>query len=182
MQTNLIVGTIDNTTGYAIITVNLAASSAPDAKILDGKRALIDTGATNSAIDVNLIAELGLEQKSTQDSYAFDRVIHDVPFYAGRIVIPELSWAWDLRSIAPVMGNTGNYDAIIGNDILASCTLMMTGPANKFALMRGTPGDSGFSQASLSLQLIVRQVEKFEPYREMSARPQCGRLPLALHF
>ena len=51
MPDNCIIGTVDDATGYVIITVNLAAGNSPKSRRLDGKKAFIDTGATNSAID-----------------------------------------------------------------------------------------------------------------------------------
>ena len=139
MPRNSIVGSLNNETGYAIITVNLASGNSSNSRRLNGKKALIDTGATNSAITEELITELRLDKLGTQDSHSFDRLIPDVPYYAGHIEIPELSQGWNLRSIQPTSGSPGLYDAVIGNDILASCTLMMIGPVNKFSLMNGTP-------------------------------------------
>ena len=86
---NSIVGTLHDETGYAIITVNIASGDGPDSRRLDGKKAVIDTAATNSAADGELITELGLDQMGVQDSRAFDREIPDVPYYAGRIEVPD---------------------------------------------------------------------------------------------
>jgi hypothetical protein len=137
--------TLHDETGYAIITVNITSDDNPESRRFDGKRAVIDTGATNSAIDAELITRLGLVQMGVQDSRAFDRVIPDVPFYTGRIEIPKLSWGWNLKSIQPTNGAPGLYDVVIGNDILASCTLTVIGPLtviepkNRFTLMHTRP-------------------------------------------
>lgn len=141
MPDRRIEGTVDNVTGYAIITVDLASGSSPESRRAYGKKALIDTGATNSAIDKDLIGQLGLVETCRKDSYAFNEVISDVPYYKGRIVIPKFSWAWDLTTIAPTMGSSGNYDAVIGNDILGSCTLVVVGPENRFTLTHSTPDE-----------------------------------------
>lgn len=138
MPQNSIVGTVHDETGYAIITINIASGGSPESQRFNGKKAVIDTGATNSAIDKELIDELGLAQMGAHDGRAFDRIIPDVPHYAGRIEIPELSWGWDLKTIHPTNGIPGFYDAIIGNDILGSCTLMVVGPTKRFTLIRGT--------------------------------------------
>ena len=139
MPQNRIAGTVHDETGYAIITINIASGGSPESQRFNGKRAVIDTGATNSAIDKELINELGLAQTGAHDGRAFDRIIPDVPYYAGRIEIPELSWGWDLTTIHPTNGVPGFYDTIIGNDILGSCTLMIVGPTNRFTLIHGKP-------------------------------------------
>lgn len=97
MPSNSIVGALDNETGYAIITVNLASGGSAESQRLEGRKALIDTGATNSAIDEELIKTLGLEKLFTKDSYAFDRVIPDAPFYGASGTVarvgPEVHFA-----------------------------------------------------------------------------------------
>ena len=98
---NSIVGTVHDETGYAIITINIASGNSPESQRFNEKKAVIDTGATNSAIDKKLIKELGLAQMGAHDGRAFDRIIPDVPHYTGRIEIPELSWGWDLKTIRP---------------------------------------------------------------------------------
>ena len=139
MPQNSIVGTVHDETGYAIITINIASGGSPESQKFNGKKAVIDTGATNSAIDQELINELGLAQMGAHDGRAFDRIIPDVPHYAGRIEIPELSWGWDLKTIHPTNGIPEFYDAVIGNDILGSCTLVVVGLTKRFTLIRGTP-------------------------------------------
>jgi hypothetical protein len=150
------VGTVYDETGYAIITINIASGNSPESQRFNEKKAVIDTGATNSAIDKKLIKELGLAQMGAHDGRAFDRIIPDLPHYAGRIEIPELSWGWDLKTIHPTNGIPGFYDAVIGNDILGSCTLMVVGPAKRFTLIRGTPiGGEAVPESQLMLGSIV---------------------------
>ena len=90
MPQNSIVGTVHEETSYAIITINIVSGDSLESQRF--KKAVIDTGATNSAIDKELINELGLAQMGAHDGRAFDRIIPDVPHYAGRIEIPELFW------------------------------------------------------------------------------------------
>jgi hypothetical protein len=75
MPHNSIVGTVHDETGYAIITINIASGSSPESGRFNRKKAVMDTRATNSAIDKKLIKELGLAQMGTHDGRAFDRII-----------------------------------------------------------------------------------------------------------
>ena len=104
-----IIDDLHEQTGYAIVTINIVGRSGR----ADTKKAVIDTGATNTCIDKGLIDRLGLDYLGERESRSVDRVIPNVPYYAGRIEIPKLSLAaWNLDTIQPTTGIPGFYDAV----------------------------------------------------------------------
>ena len=124
------------TTGYAILPVSVEGLTGD--KALSPSRsedAMIDTGATTTAVHPSLARELDLEQVGRElGGDAQEDHLMYVPLYRVRITISVIEGEWDL----PAMGRDYPYPhlfrIIIGNDILKSCRFTFDGPADSFTL------------------------------------------------
>ena len=105
-------------------------------------RALIDTGANSSCIDPSVTSSLGLEPHGTVPAHTPSTGDH--PHLANQtdlsIIVPPA-----YRGDAPlVLGAVSalesrllehqNIHALIGRDVLARCTFLYEGAANRFVL------------------------------------------------
>lgn len=102
--------------------------------------AVIDTGASISAVDRELAAELGLPSPGVASWHAVqgdgERAMSALR--RGRVQITELAahWELDLVEIAGLRDQVRGYKvlALLGWDLLGSCRLRLDGPAGAFEL------------------------------------------------
>ena len=124
-------------TRYAVIPIII--NSAPSDGAVPSKyskqvNAMIDTGATGSAVSGILAEELHLEVIGSEIGIGMDGKPGPVSLYLGHITVPDLSCHWNRQILMPTGGGQGVYDVIIGNDILQSCVFTVDGPADRFTL------------------------------------------------
>jgi Aspartyl protease len=96
--------------------------------------AMIDTGATGSAVSKDLAEELHLEVIGPEIGIGMDGKPGPVPLRLGHITVPDLSCHWNRQILMQTGASQGLYDVIIGNDILQSCIFTVDGPAGRFTL------------------------------------------------
>jgi len=124
-------------TRYAIIPI--IVNSAPSdggvpSKYSKQVKAMIDTGATGSAVSGILASELHLEVVGSEIGIGMDGKPGPVPLYLGHITVPDLSCHWNRQILMQTGGGQGVFDVIIGNDILQSCVFTVYGPNDRFTL------------------------------------------------
>lgn len=125
--------------GFAILPVTVQRVS--EAGIVSGRLAtvgaLIDTGASNTAVHPDLLKELGLvpsdRREFGQGGLPEEQEAKYVPLYRARILIGDtgVGWdpyvvvrQWDLR----VAVRRQSYQVLIGADILLTCRFTYHGP------------------------------------------------------
>lgn len=95
--------------------------------------ALIDTGASVSAIPESVVRSLGLDQRSVMVVEGYDGVARRHPVYDVRFVSTQGSVAMKVRPIA--IEDPGRpIESIIGRDALAQCLLRYDGFHGRFDL------------------------------------------------
>ena len=124
-------------TGYAIIDAIVSpaldgqrASSGRSANV----RALIDTGATTSAVDKTVAADLGLPVIGHETGIGMEGREIRIPLYHARVELPDLRRSWDTAILMETGAGQGLHDVVLGNDVLQSCVFILDGPAGKFIL------------------------------------------------
>jgi hypothetical protein len=101
-------------------------------------RALIDTGASASALDVTIVSRLGLtvtgrtlvHGSTSGDDYE-ERDLYAVSLYLGSQ--PGEVAEYTVNAVATHLASEGFF-ALIGWDILSKCVLVCDGPAKAFTL------------------------------------------------
>ncbi|MEM9324432.1 MAG: hypothetical protein AAGA85_02205 [Bacteroidota bacterium] len=95
--------------------------------------ALIDTGASNSCVSQRIVDELALIPFDFQQVYtangSTEQLLYDVGFI---LPISQAVPIWVQAPGADLIGQP--YGALIGRDVLASCTMFYNGPDNSFTL------------------------------------------------
>jgi len=124
------------TTGYAILPVTVEGLTGD--KVSSTSRsedAMIDTGATTTAVHPSLARDLDLEQVGRElGGDAEEDHPTYVPLYRVRITISAIEGEWDLLALGRDYPYPHLFRVIIGNDILKSCRFTFDGPAESFAL------------------------------------------------
>lgn len=99
------------------INYNPKSSEKPDLG-MKGVRALIDTGASDSCIDVLLASKLNLPMVDEQD-IAGSNGAHKAPLYLAQIYIPELNMTLNGRFAGLKLVEGGqDHEAILGRSFL----------------------------------------------------------------
>jgi hypothetical protein len=93
--------------------------------------ALIDTGASHSAVRSGLLRPLNLHPVGVMPVTGVTGKAVPSPVYAVRITLPQ-GWADTTVCEVPLHGQ--NIDALIGRDILRYCILIYQGPTMQFTL------------------------------------------------
>lgn len=136
-RTPLYGGDSSRVTGYAIIDA-IVSPALDGQRTSSGRsadvRALIDTGATNSAVDKALATELGLPVIGYETGIGMEGRKNRVPLYHARLELPDLGRSWDAVILMETGACEGLHNVVIGNDVLQSCVLIVDGPAGKFTL------------------------------------------------
>ncbi len=130
-------------THYAIVPVTVAGF-AKDGVLTppSSEKAMIDTGATSSAVHPSLAGELGLQQVGNESGDDSDE---SVLLYRMRVTIPKIGGEWDLYVIGREYGHPQLFRVIIGTDILKDCAFTFNGPKGRgtFGLMYFPPSSTG---------------------------------------
>jgi len=98
-------------------------------------RALIDTGATYSCIDLSVVSQLNL--LSSYEVMVFTPGTGGVPQqmkqYEVDVEVPNVGLFPRIAAIEAALSAQG-IQALIGRDILARCLFVFDGPANSFSI------------------------------------------------
>jgi gag-polyprotein putative aspartyl protease len=95
--------------------------------------AMIDTGATTSAVTKSLAEDLGLRVGGKEVGLGIAEAPTERTLYRAHVDLPDLGNAWDAAFIETEAGQ-GIFDVIIGNDILSAYIFNVDGPVDKFTL------------------------------------------------
>jgi predicted aspartyl protease len=113
-------------TDYAIIPVTIEGLTGYEVSTAArDEKAMIDTGATSSAVHPSLADDLGLRSLGSERS---DDSREPAPLYRVRITIGVIGVAWDLYVIGREYDTPQLHRVIIGTDILKDCGLTFNGP------------------------------------------------------
>ena len=98
-------------------------------------RALIDTGASGSAVDERIIQALGIQPVGQCSLATPSQATGVASLYRVKVSFPQttFSGAAEWTVIGCELASQG-ISALIGRDILASCVLIYNGPARTFTL------------------------------------------------
>lgn len=101
-------------------------------------RGLIDTGASCSAIDVQIIKQLGMPATGTTgiQTPSTGPVSHTCTTYDASVVLVHPNFMFQIPAL-PVIAIKLSHQgigALIGRDILKNCLLFYNGDVNRFAL------------------------------------------------
>ena len=111
---------------------SLAAQRADPLPLLNGL-ALIDTGASVTCIDRKAAEKAGLTVVDSGPMHSATHTDHIVPIYAGMIQIQTFPAFRTTRAYGAYLEAQGII-ALIGRDILASCTFIYNGADGSFSL------------------------------------------------
>jgi hypothetical protein len=124
-------------TGYAIIDVGLRVEPAVSSGFYE-TRAMIDTGATESAIHADLAAELALTHVGWSWAAGFqDAEPQPVEVYLVRMAMGTDMGTPRTEVVLPVtLSANANtlFQVIIGNDLLQQCQFTYNRPVGRFVL------------------------------------------------
>lgn len=94
--------------------------------------ALVDTGASSTAIQAGIAQQLGLQPVSVVPISTPSSANVPMPMYAVRLILPQ-SVIWETTAIeAPLEGQ--GIQGLIGRDVLSQAVLIYLGYANQFTL------------------------------------------------
>ena len=127
--------TIDVEIGIPIILATAYGQSGQAIPSPHAGRALIDTGASGSAVDQSIIQALGLQPTGQCTLATPSQTTGVASVYTIRISFPQaVSFgAGDLSVIGCDLLSQGIV-ALIGRDVLSYCVLVFNGPAAMFTL------------------------------------------------
>jgi hypothetical protein len=94
--------------------------------------ALIDTGATGSAIAQGIAQQLGLQPVGVTPVSTPSSANVPMPIYAVRLLLPS-SIVYEVTAIEAQLANQG-IGALIGRDVLSQAVLVYVGYMNEFTL------------------------------------------------
>lgn len=126
----------------------LVGVTKPRAEMLkkDGKtepqpvqvRGLVDTGASCTAIDPDVLKQLGLDPKGTTQiqTPSTGKLPHTCNQYDVSLYLPHPSVVFRIPALPVIESCLSNQGigALIGRDVLANCFLFYNGAVNRFAL------------------------------------------------
>jgi hypothetical protein len=95
--------------------------------------ALVDTGASISAIPEGVVATLGLDQRDVKVVEGYDGAVRRHPAYDVRFVSTQGGVAMKVRPIA-IADTDRPVESVIGRDVLAQCLLRYDGYHGRFDL------------------------------------------------
>jgi hypothetical protein len=103
---------------------------------------LIDTGASISALDLEIVRSLGLEQRGETSIHTPSTgTDHEKkPTFDAMIIVGETT-GFPLHVTVPVIGcelATQGFSALIGRNVLRRCRFTYDGPSDSFTLEFGT--------------------------------------------
>ncbi len=127
-----------------ILPVQIGVPQAAEASIraaggvpgtIEEVQALVDTGASITAINMATAARLGLIATGSVQIGGVTGVSNQ-PLYGARIVMPEPGFTFDPVQIVGAPLNAPDFELLIGRNLL--CSMMMTydGPRGQFALTK----------------------------------------------
>jgi hypothetical protein len=99
--------------------------------------AMIDTGASITAIDQGLATRIGLVQTGIAPVAGVTGV-QDQPIYAAQIMLDQPSVALDPWKMIGSPLNIQNFDVLLGRDFLQELTLVYDGSSGNFKLSPGS--------------------------------------------
>jgi predicted aspartyl protease len=116
-------------THYAIVPVTIAGLTEDEVSIPpSSEKAMIDTGATSSAIHPSLADDLGLRQVG----HEFGNDSREpASLYRVRVTISVIGGEWDLYVIGREYDPHHLFRVIIGTDILKDCGFTFNGPGGR---------------------------------------------------
>ncbi len=116
-------------THYAIVPVTIAGLTEDEVSTLpSSENAMIDTGATSSAIHPSLADDLGLRQVGHESG---DDSREPVLLYRVRVTISAIGAEWGLYVIGREYDHPQLFRVIIGTDILKDCGFTFNGPGGR---------------------------------------------------
>lgn len=116
-------------THYAIVPVTIAGLTEDEVSTPpSSENAMIDTGATSSAIHPSLADDLGLRQVGHESG---DDSREPVPLYRVRVTISVIGAEWGLYVIGREYDHPRLFRVIIGTDILKDCGFTFNGPGGR---------------------------------------------------
>ncbi len=116
-------------THYAIVPVTIAGLPEDEVSTPpSSEKAMIDTGATSSAIHLSLSDDLGLRQVGHE--YGGDSR-EPVSLYRVRVTISVIGAEWSLYVIGREYNHPQLFRVIIGTDILKDCGFTFNGPGDR---------------------------------------------------
>lgn len=100
--------------------------------------ALIDTGATKTAVDYTIAKSLGINPIGTIDSRTASGIT-TLPLFPAQIIFPTLKWSFDFSSVTGIELNEFEYEnqkviALIGRDILMHAVFIYNGTEGSYSL------------------------------------------------
>lgn len=99
--------------------------------------AMIDTGASITAIDQGLATRIGLVQTGVAPVAGVTGV-QDQPIYAAQVMLDQPSVALDPWKMIGSPLNIQNFDVLLGRDFLQELTLVYDGSSGNFQLSPGS--------------------------------------------
>lgn len=116
-------------THYAIVPVSIARLTEDEVSTpSSSEKAMIDTGATSSAIHPSLADDLGLRQVGHEYG---DDSREPVSLYRVRVTISVIGGEWDLYVIGREYDHPQLFRVIVGTDVLKNCGFTFNGPGGR---------------------------------------------------
>lgn len=126
-------------TRYALIpaTVAVIRDGRPIPSTASSVKAMIDTGASDSAVSRALACDMKLAEAGTDTGMGMEGAAVERQLYRAHLELKSPRIAWDAAFFETAAGQ-GLFDIIIGNDLLANLTFFVDGPAGRFTLRHPT--------------------------------------------
>jgi predicted aspartyl protease len=124
-----------------IIRVSIAVSAAAEAALTSAGQlaptpvqvdALIDTGASLTAISQGIAQQLGLQPVGIQPITASSSASIDMPLYAIRVVLSDM--VFEVTAIEAAGPAEQGIGALLGRDVLSRAVFVYIGYANEFTI------------------------------------------------
>ena len=99
--------------------------------------ALIDTGATTSAIDIQFADKIGLPRSKHEETIADASGTRTVPTFSAQIYIPSLDYTMNKNLLgANLAQDDPPIQILLGRDFLSNCAMFYNGLSGQVTLLR----------------------------------------------